>query len=83
MPAEHEPAEPDADTLPEAIAVDGKSLRGTFARTGGAGVHLLAAMTHYVFTVKENQHRLHGLLQTLPWHEIPAHIITDCGHGRT
>ena len=31
---------------PAAIAVDGKSLRGTFARTGGAGVHLLAALTH-------------------------------------
>ena len=29
-----------------AIAVDGKSLRGTFGRTGGAGVHLLAAITH-------------------------------------
>ncbi|MFC5092173.1 ISAs1 family transposase [Amycolatopsis plumensis] len=31
---------------PTAIAVDGKSLRGTFARTGGAGVHLLSAPTH-------------------------------------
>jgi len=31
---------------PEAVAVDGKSLRGTFARTGGAGVHLLAALCH-------------------------------------
>lgn len=30
---------------PTAIAVDGKSLRGTFARTGGAGVHLLSALT--------------------------------------
>lgn len=29
-----------------AVAVDGKSLRGTFPRTGGAGVHLLAAITH-------------------------------------
>ena len=111
-----------AETTPAAIAVDGKSLRGTFARTGGAGVHLLAAITHetatvlgqrqvpagsreiawfqplldtidltgrvitadalhttadharylhqrgpdYVFTVKENQHRLHGLLDTMP-----------------
>lgn len=26
--------------------VDGKSLRGTFGRSGGAGVHLLAALTH-------------------------------------
>ncbi|WIX88976.1 transposase family protein [Amycolatopsis sp. DG1A-15b] len=32
---------------PPAIAVDGKSLRGTFARTGGAGVHLLSALTHH------------------------------------
>ncbi|WP_260479126.1 hypothetical protein [Kibdelosporangium aridum] len=29
-----------------AIAIDGKSLRGTFGRTGGAGVHLLAGITH-------------------------------------
>ncbi|ADJ41932.1 transposase [Amycolatopsis mediterranei U32] len=128
-----------AETPPAAIAVDGKSLRGTFARTGGAGVHLLAAITHntatvlgqrqvpagsseitwfqplldtidltgrvvtadalhttveharylhqrgayYVFTVKENQHRLHGLLDTLPWHEIPAHITSGSGHGRS
>jgi predicted transposase YbfD/YdcC len=37
--------------LPEgelaAVAIDGKSLRGTFARTGGAqGMHLLAGTTH-------------------------------------
>nr|WP_255638761.1 ISAs1 family transposase [Amycolatopsis sp. DSM 110486] len=44
--ADHDPAQPGPDTLPPAIAVDGKSLRGTFARTGGAGVHLLAAITH-------------------------------------
>jgi hypothetical protein len=36
---------------PEAVAVDGKSLRGTFARTGGAGVHLLAALSHDQGTV--------------------------------
>ncbi|WP_432857187.1 transposase family protein [Amycolatopsis sp. CA-161197] len=40
------PTSPDPDTPPAAIAVDGKSLRGTFARAGGAGVHLLAAITH-------------------------------------
>jgi predicted transposase YbfD/YdcC len=136
----HDANDPDlADTAPVAIAVDGKSLRGTFARTGGAGVHLLAAITHdtatvlgqrqvpvgsseitwfqplldtidltgkvvtadalhttaeharylhqrgadYVFTVKENQHRLHALLDTLPWHEIPAHITSGSGHGRS
>ena len=133
------PTTDPADTAPAAIAVDGKSLRGTFARTGGAGVHLLAAITHetpivlgqrqvpagsseitwfqplldgvdlagrvitadalhttadharylhqrgadYVFTVKENQHRLHDLLNTLPWHEIPAHITSGSGHGRS
>jgi predicted transposase YbfD/YdcC len=38
-------ARTDGDA-PEAVAVDGKSLRGTFARTGGAGVHLLAALSH-------------------------------------
>jgi hypothetical protein len=36
----------DVSQSDEAIAVDGKSLRGTFARTGGAGVHLLAALSH-------------------------------------
>ncbi|MFF1614410.1 ISAs1 family transposase, partial [Amycolatopsis sp. NPDC058278] len=33
--------------------------------------------------LKENQHRLHGLLDTLPWHEIPAHITSGSGHGRS
>ena len=40
---------------PAAIAVDGKSLRGTFARTGGAGVHLLSALTHQDGTVLAQQ----------------------------
>ena len=41
------PLEPTAEDLPwAAIALDGKSLRGTFARTGGAGVHLMAGITH-------------------------------------
>lgn len=31
---------------PTAIAVDGKSVRGTFTRAGGTGVHLLSAFTH-------------------------------------
>jgi predicted transposase YbfD/YdcC len=31
---------------PVGVAIDGKSVRGTFARTGGAGVHLLAALRH-------------------------------------
>jgi len=132
-------------TRPEAIAVDGKSLRGTFPRTGGAGVHLLAAITHttgddrtegivlaqrqveaktseiawfapmldeidltgkvvtadalhttrdhacylvergahYVFTVKTNQHRLYGLLDSLPWYEIPTCTTEDSDHGRS
>lgn len=42
--------EPDDDTL-VAIAVDGKAVRGTFARTGGVGVHLLAALRHGEGTV--------------------------------
>lgn len=37
---------PPSTGVPPAIAVDGKSLRGTFGRAGGAGVHLLAALTH-------------------------------------
>lgn len=125
--------------------MDGKSLCGTFARTGGAGVHLLAAISHttgddrtegivlaqrhveqktseiawfapmldeidlagkvvtadalhttrddatylvergghYVFTVKENQHRLYGLLDCLPWHEIPTFTTCGADHGCT
>ncbi|WP_229686957.1 ISAs1 family transposase, partial [Longimycelium tulufanense] len=129
---------PTTDT-PRALAVDGKSLRGTYGRTGGTGVHLLAAMTHgsgtvlaqrhvtegtseithftplldtvditgmvvtadalhttrdharylvdrgadYVFTVKENQHRLFTLLDALPWQDAPKHTTVDVGHGRT
>ena len=34
-----------------AIAVDGKTLRGTCRRDGTGGVHLLAAMTHHAATV--------------------------------
>ncbi|WP_244170732.1 ISAs1 family transposase [Amycolatopsis tolypomycina] len=127
-----------SERTPTAIAVDGKSLRGTFARTGGAGVHLLSALTHqdaivlaqqnvargtseitwmqplldgidltgvvvtadalhttrglarylthrdahYVFTVKENQHRLHARLQALPWPHATRHTSTGIGHGR-
>lgn len=132
-------------TAPRAVAVDGKSLRGTFTRAGGAGVHLLAAISHttgghrtdgvvlgqrqveqktseiawfapmldqidltgvvvtadalhtargharylvergghYVFTVQENQHRLYGLLNSLPWHEIPTCTRENSDHGRT
>jgi hypothetical protein len=36
-----------------------------------------------VFTVKENQHRLHGLLDSPPWHEIPTVTTEDSDHGRT
>jgi hypothetical protein len=34
-----------------AVALDGKTLRGTVGRTGGAGVHLLSALTHRHGTV--------------------------------
>jgi predicted transposase YbfD/YdcC len=36
---------------PVVIAVDGKTLRGTVPRTGGAGVHLLSAFTHHTGVV--------------------------------
>jgi predicted transposase YbfD/YdcC len=39
-----------------AIAVDGKTLRGTVARAGGAGVHLLAALAHQRGTVVGQRH---------------------------
>ncbi len=38
--------DPAAGSPPAAVAIDGKSLRGTFARTGGAGTLLPAAITH-------------------------------------
>ena len=45
------------DDLPAAIAVDGKSLRGTFTRTGGnTGIHLLAAFWHDHGTVAAQRH---------------------------
>jgi hypothetical protein len=34
-----------------AVALDGKTLRGTVGPTGGAGVHLLSALTHQTGTV--------------------------------
>lgn len=37
---------PDPEDPLPAIAVDGKAVRGTFARTGGTGVHLLGALRH-------------------------------------
>ncbi|MEU4252204.1 ISAs1 family transposase [Amycolatopsis sp. NPDC026612] len=45
--------------------------------------YLHARGAYYVFTVKENQHRLHGLLDSLPWHDIPTHTTENRGHGRT
>ncbi|RSM61594.1 ISAs1 family transposase [Kibdelosporangium aridum] len=36
----------DTDGLPAAVAIDGKSLRGTYPRAGGTGVQVLAAITH-------------------------------------
>jgi predicted transposase YbfD/YdcC len=44
-----------ATTTPVVVAVDGKSLCGTFARTAGAGVHLLSALTHHSGTVLGQQ----------------------------
>lgn len=38
-------------TAPAVIAVDGKSVRGTFGPTGGSGVHLLSVLTHHQGTV--------------------------------
>ena len=130
---------PGQDGAPDAaIAVDGKTLRGTCGRDGTGGMHLLAAMTHqtgtvvaqahvdgktsevawfaplldhidlagvvvtadalhtvrdharylaergadYVFIVKENQHRLYELLNTLPWQQAPVHTTISTGHGR-
>lgn len=45
--------------------------------------YLRARGADYVFTVKENQHRLYGLLDTLPWQHAPRLVFTDRGHGRS
>ncbi|MGW4482357.1 hypothetical protein ACWEOE_00825 [Amycolatopsis sp. NPDC004368] len=65
-------AEPDPDMLPAAIAVDGTSLRGTFARTGGAGVHLLAAITHENAIVLGQRHVPTGSSEITPRSGSPA-----------
>ncbi|SMD26889.1 ISAs1 family transposase [Kibdelosporangium aridum] len=46
-------------------------------------IYLHQRGAYYVFTVKENQHRLYGLLDTLPWHEIPTYATSGTDHGRT
>ena len=47
----HHPTTGPAGTGPVRIAVDGKTLRGTVPAAGGAGVHLLGALTHHTGTV--------------------------------
>lgn len=41
----------DPDDVPPAVAVDGKSVAGTFGAAGGSGVHLLGAFRHEEGTV--------------------------------
>ena len=36
----------------------------------------------YVFTIKSNQPTLHRQVKALPWKDVPAHCVTDTGHGR-
>lgn len=48
---EHPEPTPPAVVTPRALAVDGKSLAGTYPRAGGSGVHLLAAFTHDTATL--------------------------------
>ncbi len=62
-------------TTAPAIAVDGKSLRGTFTRTGGAGVHLLSALTRHNGTVLTQQQVTAGT-------QANHHTSTGIGHGR-
>ena len=44
--------------------------------------YLVDRGAHHVFTVKTNQHRLYGLLDTLPWHDIPTRTLDETDHGR-
>uniref|UniRef100_UPI001A8EB5A1 ISAs1 family transposase n=1 Tax=Amycolatopsis sp. MtRt-6 TaxID=2792782 RepID=UPI001A8EB5A1 len=55
---------PPPQTSHRQFAVDGKSLRGTFARTGGAGVHLLSALTHHNGIVLAQQQVTTGTSET-------------------
>ena len=36
----------------------------------------------YVFTIKGNTPTLHRQAKALPWKDVPAHSVTDTGHGR-
>jgi predicted transposase YbfD/YdcC len=102
LTSHNQPADPTPDPVadPEktrpitAIAVDGKSLRGTFPRTGGAGVHLFTAFTHDTGVVLAQRHvpigtsevaafrpLLHGI--DLAGHVITGdalHTVTDHAH---
>nr|WP_306239619.1 ISAs1 family transposase [Ornithinimicrobium cryptoxanthini] len=43
---------------------------------------ITAAGGTYVLTVKGNTPTLHRKLKALPWKDVPAHTVTDTGHGR-
>ena len=37
---------------------------------------------HYLLTIKGNTPTLHRKLKALPWKDIPAHSVTQTGHGK-
>ncbi len=63
----HKPGQGLRDGQLAAIAIDGKSLRGRFARTGGAGVHLLAGITHTFRIIRDRIDRTSGKQETHTW----------------
>ncbi|MGW3966029.1 hypothetical protein ACWED2_39845 [Amycolatopsis sp. NPDC005003] len=58
-----------ATDTPAGLAVDGKSLHGTFARTGGAGAHLLSALTHRNGTVPAQRQVTAGTSE-ISWRQL-------------
>lgn len=43
---------------------------------------ITAAGGDYLFTVKGNTPTLRRKLKALPWQDVPAHTVTDTGHGK-
>jgi predicted transposase YbfD/YdcC len=69
--------------LLEGIDLTGATITADALHTTRAHAHYLHRRgADYVFTVKENQHRLHARLAALPWPRGTHHTSTSIGHGR-
>ncbi|MEU4673727.1 hypothetical protein AB0F91_38670 [Amycolatopsis sp. NPDC023774] len=70
--------------LPDPIDLAGKVVMAdALPVTADHARYLHSRAAASVFTVKGNQHRLHGLLDTPPWRQIPAHSTDNRWHSRS